>query len=103
MDVAILMIGTFLVIRLIAFVVTYLINMYVGSLADHSGREKQVRDIVVLVNILLWIGMLFLIDNLGYNIITITTGLGIGGYARKPECHERTFLKVNLTDQKRIV
>ncbi|HVU94260.1 MAG TPA: mechanosensitive ion channel family protein [Puia sp.] len=45
-------------------------------------REKQGRGILMIFNILLWIvGFVFLIDNFGYNITTIITGLGVGGIA----------------------
>lgn len=80
--VAILVAGTFFIVRLISSAIAYLINNYVGHQGDQESRRKQARGIVVLVNIVIWvIGVLFLIDNLGYNITTIITGLGIGGIA----------------------
>jgi small-conductance mechanosensitive channel len=81
-DVVILVAGTYFIVRLIASTVSYFINAYVGAHNDQVGRRKQARGIIVLVNILVWIiGILFLVDNLGYNITTIITGLGIGGIA----------------------
>lgn len=81
-DVVIMFVSTYFVIRMIGSAISYFINSYVGAHADQEGRRKQARGIIVLVNILLWVvGILFLIDNLGYNITTIITGLGIGGVA----------------------
>ncbi|AXY73345.1 mechanosensitive ion channel family protein [Paraflavitalea soli] len=81
-DVVILFTGTYFIVRLIASSISYFINAYVGAQSDQAGRRKQARGIIVLVNILVWvIGILFLVDNLGYNITTIITGLGIGGIA----------------------
>ncbi|MBO9563636.1 MAG: mechanosensitive ion channel [Niastella sp.] len=80
--VAILVAATFFVVRLIIAAISYLINNYVGSQNEQENRRKQARGIIVLVNVVVWvIGLLFLIDNLGYNITTIITGLGIGGIA----------------------
>jgi small-conductance mechanosensitive channel len=81
-NVAILVAGTFFVIRIVIAAIAYLINNYVGNQDDRETRRKQARGIIVLVNVVVWvIGLLFLIDNLGYNITTIITGLGIGGIA----------------------
>lgn len=81
-DVVMLFTATYFVVRLIASAIAYFINAYVSAQDDNASRQKQARGIIVLVNILVWIaGTLFLIDNLGYNITTIITGLGIGGIA----------------------
>lgn len=81
-EVVILFVGTYFIVRLIASTISYFINAYVGAHSDQEGRKKQARGIIVLANILVWIvGILFLVDNLGYNITTIITGLGIGGIA----------------------
>lgn len=81
-NVAILFAGTFFIVKLVIAAIAYLIKAYVGSQVDQSGRQKQARGIIILVNVVIWtIGILFLVDNLGYNITTIITGLGIGGIA----------------------
>lgn len=81
-DVVILFTATYFVIRLIASAIAYFINAYVGAQDNNTSRQKQARGIIVLVNIVVWIaGILFLVDNLGYHITTIITGLGIGGIA----------------------
>src|SRR5690625_7262323 len=37
---------------------------------------------MLIINVIIWtVGLLFLLDNLGYNITAIITGLGIGGIA----------------------
>lgn len=81
-DVVVMFVSTYFIVRMIASTISYFINSYVGAHTDQAGRKKQARGIVVLVNILVWaIGILFLVDNLGYNVTTIITGLGIGGVA----------------------
>lgn len=44
--------------------------------------ELSIRGITTFINIILWsIGIIFIIDNIGFNISAIVTGLGIGGVA----------------------
>jgi small-conductance mechanosensitive channel len=82
LDIALLIGSTFFGIRLITSIVGYFIK---GAARPHTtiGTEhKQVQGIVIIANMVIWVlGILFLIDNLGYNITTVLTGLGIGGIA----------------------
>ena len=40
------------------------------------------RGIMIIVNVIIWsIGLLFLFDNLGYDVTTVIAGLGVGGIA----------------------
>jgi small-conductance mechanosensitive channel len=51
---------------------------------QERGDEKvrQLRGMTVLINIFIWgIGVVFLMDNLGFNISAVIAGLGIGGIA----------------------
>ncbi len=44
--------------------------------------ELSIRGITTFINIIIWsIGIIFIIDNIGFNISAIVTGLGIGGVA----------------------
>ena len=82
MKIALLVAGTFFTIRLVTSLVGYFIENVVHSHTDAGTRRKQARGIIIIANIVLWItGIVFLIDNLGYNITTLITGLGIGGIA----------------------
>lgn len=82
LHVAILFICTFFVIRAITSALNYVINNAV-SVKDNSGeKRKQARGIIIIVHIVVWIlGIVFLINNLGYDITSVITGLGIGGIA----------------------
>jgi small-conductance mechanosensitive channel len=51
---------------------------------QENGETKlrQIGGIMVVVNITFWaIGLLLFLSNLGYNVTTVLTGLGIGGIA----------------------
>lgn len=81
LDVAGMFLWTFLITRLIIFTVHYFLQTYLKK----RGRESaitQLRGITLIVSIVIWsIAILFFINNLGYNVTTILTGLGIGGIA----------------------
>lgn len=80
--IALLVAATFFAIRLITSVISYLVENFTRSQKDAEMKKKQARGIVVIVNIIVWIiGIVFLIDNLGYDITTLVAGLGIGGIA----------------------
>ena len=60
------------------FTLTYFIKK------QERGDEKarQLRGMTVLINVFVWvIGIVFLMDNLGFNISAVVAGLGIGGIA----------------------
>jgi small-conductance mechanosensitive channel len=80
--IALLVAATFFAIRLITSIISYVVENFTRSQQDAETKRKQARGIVVIVNIIVWIiGIVFLIDNLGYDITTLVAGLGIGGIA----------------------
>lgn len=73
---------TFLAIRLLSSVILTLLRSFITRQNGGDEKVKQVGGIMIIVNIIVWtIGMLFLFDNMGYNVTTLITGLGIGGIA----------------------
>lgn len=72
----------FLVIRLITSAVRSAIQSYLTEQDESGGKLKQVRGIILILNGILWIiGLIFLFDNLGFNVTAVLTGLGVGGIA----------------------
>jgi small-conductance mechanosensitive channel len=79
---SILVIAVYYIIRAVITVATYLFGQFVSREADKESKAKKIRGIMLILKIVLWLlGILFIVDNLGYNITTIITGLGIGGIA----------------------
>lgn len=79
---ALLVISIYYFIRLITKIVGYLFERMLDKKKGHHSRLPQARGILIIINIVVWaLGLLFLIDNLGYNITSILAGLGIGGIA----------------------
>lgn len=72
---------TFFILRLVSAVFRRLLTKFAYRENQASG-EQSVSGLMIILNIVIWIiGIIFLIDNLGYNVTTLITGLGIGGIA----------------------
>ena len=71
---------TFLAIRSINVLIGYLLHNY------YSKKEKFTKEMVAGINLIfkvfVWIfGIIFLLDNLGFKVKSLMTGIGIGGVA----------------------
>lgn len=80
--IALLSATTWFVIKIIVGILGYVFDRFARNNSSDKQAGNQTKGILLLVKIVLWMGgVLFLVDNLGYNITTIVTGLGIGGIA----------------------
>jgi small-conductance mechanosensitive channel len=85
-DDAINIIGVILICVLLVLFISSLIRYFLTNwLIKRETDEKRLRtlkSIVPMVNIVVWIiGVIFLLDNLGFDISAVVAGLGIGGIA----------------------
>lgn len=73
---------TYFALRLISSTVLLILKSNIRKQDQGEAKIKQIGGIMLLLNIVIWsVGLLFLFDNLGYNVTTIIAGLGIGGIA----------------------
>jgi len=73
---------TFFAIKFVVGLVEYVLLGYANRKYGNSDRSKEIRGLLLMLNIALWmIGIVFLLDNLGYDVATVIAGLGIGGIA----------------------
>jgi len=76
-----LVITVWIVIKFARSVIEFVINKY----AEETGKEDTVRKFRPLIAFISFtfyiIGILFILDNLGFQISTVIAGLGIGGIA----------------------
>ena len=73
---------TISVIRMIAGLVSYAMEIYWLKGEKNTTKEVAFNGIIMLVRGIVWaLGIIFLLDNFGFNISSILTGLGIGGVA----------------------
>ncbi len=81
LNVLYLIISTIFIVRLINAAFVFLLKRYL-SRVNKDDTTNRITPLTAFVNFLVWvIGFLFILDNLGFQISTVITGLGIGGIA----------------------
>lgn len=82
LKVAILFVGTFYILRLLTSFISYLITSFIGREEGSESKQKQARGLILILKGVIWIlGIVFLLNNSGYDVTTILAGFGIGGIA----------------------
>ena len=82
LEVATASVVAFFIIRLISSTIRFLLEAYVRRQEGGEEKVKQIGGIILIVTIIVWgIGLIFLFDNLGYDVTAIIAGLGVGGIA----------------------
>ncbi len=72
----------YFLIRIASTSVQQLLHAYVLKQENGEQKIKQIKGIVIVINVCIWgVGLLFLFHNLGYNVTAIVAGMGIGGIA----------------------
>lgn len=73
---------TFYAVSLISNIIRLSLRSYARQQENGEEKVKQLGGILLIINIVAWgMGLVFLFDNLGYDVTAIITGLGIGGIA----------------------
>ena len=73
---------TFLGIRLLVAIINYTLESYLRKKSLDSSTRHSFAGITTIIKVILWgIGIAFLLDNLGFEISAVIAGLGIGGIA----------------------
>lgn len=73
---------TFFAINLLVSLINYSIKFYWGKRTDNNGGDASIRGLSTFISLFVWsLGVIFLLDNLGFSISAIIAGLGIGGIA----------------------
>ena len=81
-EIASLFITTFFIVRFIASSILITLTYFIKKQERGEEKARQLRGMTVLINIFVWvIGLVFLMDNLGFDISAVVAGLGIGGIA----------------------
>lgn len=82
LKVVIAVITAYYFVRFINHAIHLSVLLYMERKHESAERISHLSGILIVVKALVWIiGILMLIENLGYNITTVITGLGIGGIA----------------------
>ncbi|HYC83730.1 MAG TPA: mechanosensitive ion channel domain-containing protein [Chryseosolibacter sp.] len=73
---------TYFILRLISTIILIVLQNRIRRQQNGETKIRQLGGLMLMINIIIWItGVVFLLDNLGYDVTAIVTGLGIGGIA----------------------
>lgn len=74
--------ATLLLLQLVGSVAEYSLRIYGYIHRDQPNMRQSLNALIPAVRVVLWaIGIVFVLDNLGFDISAVVTGLGIGGVA----------------------
>jgi small-conductance mechanosensitive channel len=81
--VMVIIISTILAIRLFTAMVEYLIKIYwLTYQRTNVNLEQSINALIPAIRVIVWLmGIVFLLDNLGFDISAVVASLGIGGVA----------------------
>ncbi|MEM8809252.1 MAG: mechanosensitive ion channel family protein, partial [Cyanobacteria bacterium P01_G01_bin.38] len=81
-DVICTVLTVIILIQIVSSLVEYLIHVYWFTHRDNPGLEQTIGALMPAIKVVIWvIGLVFLLDNLGFDISAVVAGLGIGGVA----------------------
>lgn len=73
---------TVLVVQLVSSLVEYALRIYWLTRSRGAALEQSLNALIPAIRVVLWaIGLVFLLDNLGFDISAVIASLGIGGVA----------------------
>ncbi|WP_269236015.1 mechanosensitive ion channel family protein [Flavobacterium flavigenum] len=73
---------TYFILKIISAAFKKFVYSFIQRSEESESKQKQAGGLIAIVNIIIWIcGIIFLIDNMGYNVTTLIAGLGVGGIA----------------------
>lgn len=73
---------TFFILRITGAAFSKFVHSFIQREQNSESKEKQAGGLIIIANVIIWIlGIIFLMDNLGYNVTTLIAGLGVGGIA----------------------
>jgi len=74
--------STIYAIKFFTGLIEFYIKNYIGKKQIGLDKENRYRGLLPAIKVVIWVvGILFLLDNLGFEISTVIAGLGIGGVA----------------------
>ncbi|HEY0679752.1 MAG TPA: mechanosensitive ion channel family protein [Chitinophagaceae bacterium] len=80
--VAFMVAATFFVLRFISAFIHFSLRRMIRHHENKEAKEKQLKGILFIINAVIWVvAFVFVLDNIGYDITAVITGLGVGGIA----------------------
>lgn len=82
-EVILIIIAIFFTVKLITSLIEYVIKIYwLTYHQENANFEQSINALLPAIRVVVWlIGIIFLLDNLGFDISAVVASLGIGGVA----------------------
>lgn len=81
-DILGLVLLTIFAIRFLVAMINYILKIYWLKGEKDPTKEHSLKGILTIIKVVIWgLGIVFLLDNLGFKVSTVIAGLGIGGVA----------------------
>jgi small-conductance mechanosensitive channel len=82
-DALAVIIATFLGIRFVVSLAEYFLKLYwLTHRSDHVNLDRSINALLPAIRTVVWgVGIIFILDNLGFDISAVVASLGIGGVA----------------------
>lgn len=69
-------------ILLFVEITDYILRTHWLKAEKNTARERSLKGVITIIKVVIWgLGIVFLLDNMGFRVSTVMTGLGIGGVA----------------------
>lgn len=73
---------TYFILRFLSSVILLLLQSHIRKKEHGEEKIKQLGGLMLVINIFIWVlGIVFVLENLKYDVSAIVAGLGIGGIA----------------------
>ncbi len=73
---------TIYAVRLLLALINYCLKIFILKTKRDKFREDSLKGMVTVLKVVVWgLGIVFLLDNLGFKVSAIIAGLGVGGIA----------------------
>ncbi|MFH2137414.1 MAG: mechanosensitive ion channel family protein [Candidatus Omnitrophota bacterium] len=73
---------TIVAIRTLISFMNFIMLPFLLGKEKNEARERSLKGLLLVVRIVVWgVGIVFLLDNMGFNVSAVIAGLGIGGIA----------------------
>ncbi len=80
--VAMAVVTLYYLVRLVNHALQLAVNGYMRRRNETAERIRQLTGVMIVIKALVWfVGFIFLLGNLGYDVRTMIAGLGVGGIA----------------------
>ncbi len=82
LNILFIILATFFILRFAVNIISFIAETYLLNKSKDATKIKNLKGILIILKVIIWgLGVILILDNLGYKISAVLAGLGIGGIA----------------------